>query len=59
MPHLSGATFITNSLVNLPESSSELIHLNSVLQSVPQEIVIMSNLEFKHSFVFLTPIMFL
>ena len=49
MPHLSGSTLITNGLVNLPESSRKLIHLNGVLQSVPQEIVIVSNLKYKHS----------
>ena len=50
--HLSGSTLITNGLINLPESSCELIHLNGVLQSVPQKVVVMSNLEYKHMLFF-------
>ena len=43
---LTGSALITNSLVNLPKSACEVIHLDCVLQSIPQEVVIMGNLTY-------------
>ena len=42
--YLTGSALVTNGLVNLPESSSKLIHLHCVLQSILQEGVVMGHL---------------
>ena len=43
-PYLRGASFLLDCLVNLPQSPREVVHLYGVLQSLSQEVVIMSHL---------------
>ena len=42
--YLRGPPFLLDRLVDIPQSPSEVVHLYGVLQSLPEEVVIVGHL---------------